>query len=333
MDIKFFYISHFCVIIYILHFLVQSTTNMEAYMRTEHIILALNIARENSISKAAEALYISQPNASNMLKALEKELGYALFERTPTGMRLTEKGKAFVELAATIERSLQAISQIPDPVKQISLRIFTLQFDFTELAFEKFCRKYCADHFVCDLSLKNVDNIEEARKAIENGKGDLAIALCQKQLYESVLRYAKRKHIDTEIIGYQHLEVTCKKGHPIIKGGKIASGLFREYQAFTGIHAIISNLYAPYYFSRHNIDVSSFITMGPTSARYRLLNETNGYLINIPVPEDVKKEYDLESVPIKSSELVVFAAYHKEARRSDMIKEYIGYCREFLKTT
>lgn len=50
-------------------------------MKTEQIKLALVIARERSISKAAETLFISQPTASNLLKSLEKEIGYRIFRR------------------------------------------------------------------------------------------------------------------------------------------------------------------------------------------------------------------------------------------------------------
>ena len=44
-------------------------------MNTEQILLALAIAREKSITKAAESLYISQPAASSILKKLEELRG------------------------------------------------------------------------------------------------------------------------------------------------------------------------------------------------------------------------------------------------------------------
>ena len=50
-------------------------------MNTGQITLALAVAREGSITKAAEALFVSQPTASNMLKSLEKEIGYSIFPR------------------------------------------------------------------------------------------------------------------------------------------------------------------------------------------------------------------------------------------------------------
>ena len=80
-------------------------------MRTEQILLAINIAREKSITKAAEMMFISQPNASIMLKSLEKELGFPLFRRHAGNIVLTEEGAEFVDYAISIERSLNAISQ------------------------------------------------------------------------------------------------------------------------------------------------------------------------------------------------------------------------------
>lgn len=41
----------------------------------------LTVAREGSITKAAEVLHVSQPNLSRQLKQLEEELGVTLFIR------------------------------------------------------------------------------------------------------------------------------------------------------------------------------------------------------------------------------------------------------------
>ena len=45
----------------------------------------LAIARHKSISKAAEALFISQPSLSKYLKNLEQQLGTRLFDRIGNG--------------------------------------------------------------------------------------------------------------------------------------------------------------------------------------------------------------------------------------------------------
>ncbi|MEI5993626.1 LysR family transcriptional regulator [Candidatus Enterococcus mansonii] len=52
----------------------------------------LTVAREKTISKAAEVLHLSQPTLSKQLKELEAELGVTLFERGNRFITLTEEG-------------------------------------------------------------------------------------------------------------------------------------------------------------------------------------------------------------------------------------------------
>ncbi|HAN09111.1 MAG TPA: LysR family transcriptional regulator [Clostridiales bacterium] len=53
------------------------------------------VANNESISKAANELYISQPAVTQSIKKLESQLGGALFVRTKRGVILTEEGKVF----------------------------------------------------------------------------------------------------------------------------------------------------------------------------------------------------------------------------------------------
>jgi DNA-binding transcriptional LysR family regulator len=51
-------------------------------------------------------LYVTQPALTTRIKKLERELGVALFARTPRGMRLTAEGRAFRSHAQRAVRSL-----------------------------------------------------------------------------------------------------------------------------------------------------------------------------------------------------------------------------------
>ena len=52
----------------------------------------LEVAREGSVTHAAERLHISQPTLSKQLKELEGELGKKLFIRGNYNVRLTDEG-------------------------------------------------------------------------------------------------------------------------------------------------------------------------------------------------------------------------------------------------
>ena len=52
----------------------------------------LTVAKEQSFTKAADQLHITQPTLSRQLKALEEELGTVLFNRGGHSITLTEDG-------------------------------------------------------------------------------------------------------------------------------------------------------------------------------------------------------------------------------------------------
>jgi len=64
----------------------------------------LSIAENNSISKAARELYISQPSLSKYLQNLEKNLNLKLFERMGNNYILTYAGEKYMECAKEILR-------------------------------------------------------------------------------------------------------------------------------------------------------------------------------------------------------------------------------------
>jgi DNA-binding transcriptional LysR family regulator len=74
------------------------------------------IAREGSLTRAAERVFTSAPAVSAQLKALEDELGVRLFERTPRGMTPTEAGQALLEEA---ERTLASAMRMRSAAEQL----------------------------------------------------------------------------------------------------------------------------------------------------------------------------------------------------------------------
>lgn len=178
-------------------------------MRSEQILLAVAIAREKSVTKAAESLFISQPTASNLLKSLEKELRYALFRRTRYGIVLTDEGAMFIEHAAAIERSLQSISRIGQHPPRIDFKVLSIKWVFPELAFEMLREQAFAGGESVDFSFQTINNAEDGTRMVENGLADVAVVPCAKAIYSSVAQRADKQGLETAMICERSLDLTC----------------------------------------------------------------------------------------------------------------------------
>ncbi|WP_433869649.1 LysR family transcriptional regulator [Saccharopolyspora sp. CA-218241] len=66
---------------------------------------ALAVAEAGSATAAAELLRVAQPSVSQQIRGLERELGVALFARTPTGLVPTAVGRAFLRDAEVAVRT------------------------------------------------------------------------------------------------------------------------------------------------------------------------------------------------------------------------------------
>ena len=68
-----------------------------------HVESFLEVVRTGSLTRAAEALFVTQPTLTDRLKSLEQELGKPLFFRTRRyGLQLTAAGEAFLPHARQI---------------------------------------------------------------------------------------------------------------------------------------------------------------------------------------------------------------------------------------
>jgi DNA-binding transcriptional LysR family regulator len=82
----------------------------------------LAVAREGSVSAAAEQLFVTQPSISAAVSALSRELGVDLTERSGRGVALTPAGEAFRPYAADVLGLLEQGRQAAREAADASLR-------------------------------------------------------------------------------------------------------------------------------------------------------------------------------------------------------------------
>jgi DNA-binding transcriptional LysR family regulator len=85
-------------------------------MRISQIQYFQATCRYNSVSKAAEALHVSQPSISVAIRELEEEFGVDLFRRVNKRLELTQEGTFFLE---QITKILQSITTLTEQMSEL----------------------------------------------------------------------------------------------------------------------------------------------------------------------------------------------------------------------
>jgi DNA-binding transcriptional LysR family regulator len=119
----------------------------------------VSVVKLGTLTRAAEALYLSQPTISLQLQALERELGASLLERRRRRINLTDAGEALYELARplvegweTLDRDFQAkVKGLQAGRLTIAAGTSTIQYLLPELV-----RRYREQHPAVQLQLANV---------------------------------------------------------------------------------------------------------------------------------------------------------------------------------
>ncbi|MGI5176950.1 LysR family transcriptional regulator [Dactylosporangium sp. CA-152071] len=86
-------------------------------MELRHLVYFVTVAEERNFSRAAQRLRVVQSGVSAAIRALERELGTPLFERTSQRVALTDAGTALLPAARATIDAAQAARDAVDEVR------------------------------------------------------------------------------------------------------------------------------------------------------------------------------------------------------------------------
>ncbi|MEU0040240.1 MULTISPECIES: LysR family transcriptional regulator [unclassified Streptomyces] len=148
-------------------------------LRQMEVVVA--VAEEGGFTAAAQRLHVVQSAVSSTVRALERELGTALFDRTTHRVSLTTAGEAFVPAArATLRAAEQARSAVD--VVQGRLRgrvtVGTMQGVWADLHLPLAALR--AEHPEVSVRLRQAA-VTDIRQALREGTVDLAVVALDRQ--------------------------------------------------------------------------------------------------------------------------------------------------------
>ncbi|CAH0338674.1 LysR family transcriptional regulator [Rhizobium sp. CECT 9324] len=87
-------------------------------LQPKHLSLIRSITELGQLSLAAQALALTQPAASRMLSEIERDVGSAIFTRTPKGMEPTAVGSALARRAQNVLEEMREAAREIDAIQR-----------------------------------------------------------------------------------------------------------------------------------------------------------------------------------------------------------------------
>lgn len=198
-------------------------------MNTLYFKYAVEVERTGSITKAAQNLYMAQPNLSKALKDLEEILGYDIFDRNPQGVTMTEKGTVFLSYAKNILRQLDELETITNkPGNTVQgIKISIPRGSYIAHGFTDFVNELDNARDI-DITIRETNSLQAIEDIVDEDY-NLGIIRFQ-EIYENYfLDYLVRKGLTYDTIWEFSYVLVMSKTHPLAGKEKILAEDLLEY--------------------------------------------------------------------------------------------------------
>ena len=186
------------------------------------------IAETNSLNKAAEQLYMSQPSLTSAMKELERELGITLFYRSGRGVTLTGDGAEFLlyakQLYGQYENILEKYGKGGSRRKKFG--VSTQHYSFAVKAFVDMAKQFDMSKYEFAIRETRTAEVISDVSTMKSEIGVLYLCDLNRRSMEKLLRSAGLEfHHLIECQAYVYLW----KGHPLAKERSIRFEQLRDY--------------------------------------------------------------------------------------------------------
>jgi len=256
---------------------------------------AVEVEKTGSISKAAENLYMNQPNLSKSIRELEDDLGIAIFDRTAKGVVPTEKGREFLGYARIILSQVAEMEALYRPSEDNKIR-----FDLCAP------RASYVSHALTEVihSLgPNADYSIDYREAgamrtikqVANGVNRLGVIRYQTIYETNYLNALTERGLQYEPIFEFSSVAIMSKRHPLAAQDMLTEEDLADYTEIIYGDASIPAL--PVNQAREiaqAIEAKKTITVYERASQLELINRLEtAYALASPIPHDVLTRFDL----------------------------------------
>ena len=187
-------------------------------MQIQQLTYFVAIAEQGSINKAAEKLFVTQPNLSKAISNLENELKVRIFNRTNKGVALTDEGKKLYQYARTIINQMELIQGLSEKEHAPVLSIASYPIITMGRLMAKFYNNYHDNR----VALKLVENrLQQVIESVEHGEAEIGFVMSNNVQVKELKHMLKFKNIQFHALGTDTWYANLGPNHPLYHASEV----------------------------------------------------------------------------------------------------------------
>lgn len=295
-------------------------------MDLQHLKYAVEVERTRSITKAAQNLFMGQPNLSRAIKELEREVGMNIFRRSAQGIEPTSKGVEFLNYAQSILSQVDELESLYKPQVDTALkfRIAMPRASYATVAFADFIND-CADQDQLDIRFKETSPLGVIQD-VAQGDADLGIVRYQDAYRDYFHRLMADKDLSHQPIWRFTMLLLLSAEHPLARFETI------PYHQLAGYTEIVHGDYQMPALAMAQIKKTAHLEASPRrifvydrGSQFDLLQRVKGtYMWVSPMPASLLAQQNLVVRPCASPGIVYhdLMVYQRSHILSSQEKDY-----------
>lgn len=287
-------------------------------MNLEIFDYLLTIEKCGSLNKAAQELYVSQPNLTSAIQSFEKEIGYSILNRNHKGVTFTEKGKQVLIIAHHISKEKYNLYNINQIHQSLSLKISIGNSNDVLYALMLSLQNTFSNDF--NIVIQSLP-VMEALESVYTQNNNLAYIIIPTSQDKLIKEYCKTHHLEAYFFKENDCCITLSKKHPL-SNKKFSYEDLWEYPFVD----FINQKDNPYGALQKYINPRKMILIDNSNLRKEVLLLTDAYTIGLE-PKQKDKSYFYKRIPELKMHLVEIR------RQSDKNSTLYNQLRNHLSTT
>lgn len=297
-------------------------------MNIKHLEFFVAVAQYGSINQAAQSLYISQPHLSHIIKEIETDVGFDLFQRTKQGVVLTPEGEQFLEHSNTILKEMENLKRFSRKLKpdKDRLSLSMTKFSHTMESFNEVC---CHNENLESFSYRlNEGSTVDVIDDVLSGTADVGVIHFAGDEDGHMRSTLAEKGILFTPIASLSLHIVISKNHELIQRGEPVTLAALQNYGFVRYYGQYEDFLYNIATESVNLDLNTspkITYVYGRAALLHLISSSNFYTIGIQGFTTQDSMYQVLSLPITNcSERVEFGIITlKDCQLSDSEKEFI----------